>query len=686
MLVHHDTQTQTRCGSLEHTLIYRLLPTFIESTIESMPFSDSDDEDEDARKPAAQPTTTRISLESHPDEPVATTQSTPCVLPVEGEVPFLVTHWLSGFALEHENSLEEKQPEQQAALAKIRQSAADLARAFEALGSFGQRRAFGVCMPQRHEREKISMPFNAHLFSCVRCVSFPQPTGERSGPTATKRVTYADMKRTWSSCGSHQLEHLLQSTKSAATVVDATLRRNAPIHRVPAASAEAVRNGAVTKASAAGAGGGRTLQDAIVVTDENNNNDSSERGSGGGATDLSWEQAAAISVLQSPLHWMEPPALAERNADPSLANATRASSFSQQPSRAVVLTSGNQEMSSKAANSMRHYLELRTQCQNESTQIRSMQRSMQHQHDTLARLEKEQWQSLTARSSALPSSEDVPTMLDEVQSAQLTAERVVAQLQRQLPLLEATHATTLRRMQAARHAALADYAAARCLRQDYRDPMSTANIVPPQSLRNRTILNLVHRQVGTDRCLGRSVPRTMGRIRLAGSMVEDRQALLHHRFSHAATINTHLSYPVYCLRLDRTGRYFITGSDDYLVKIFCLGGNIVGASSHERGRLDPAMYARGAVLVCTLKGHSGVINDIGVSSDNCFLATASADGDCRVWCLKDGCPVAILRGHLGGANMVRLTLPSWSILRRPFFLLELTNNYLLGLSRYHGPR
>jgi WD40 repeat protein len=58
------------------------------------------------------------------------------------------------------------------------------------------------------------------------------------------------------------------------------------------------------------------------------------------------------------------------------------------------------------------------------------------------------------------------------------------------------------------------------------------------------------------------------------------------------------------------------------------------------------------VLVCSLGGHAGVINDINVSSDNCFLATASVDGDVRIWGLKDGCPIAILRGHKGGANMV----------------------------------
>jgi WD40 repeat protein len=50
-----------------------------------------------------------------------------------------------------------------------------------------------------------------------------------------------------------------------------------------------------------------------------------------------------------------------------------------------------------------------------------------------------------------------------------------------------------------------------------------------------------------------------------------------------------------------------------------------------------------------------VINDIDVSMDNCFLATASDDGDVRVWGLKNGCPIAILRGHKRGANMV-----SWS--------------------------
>ncbi|EED92123.1 WD40-repeat protein, partial [Thalassiosira pseudonana CCMP1335] len=93
---------------------------------------------------------------------------------------------------------------------------------------------------------------------------------------------------------------------------------------------------------------------------------------------------------------------------------------------------------------------------------------------------------------------------------------------------------------------------------------------------------------------------------------------------------------VYCLKFDRTGRYFVTGADDQLVKLFHLGA--------------------GAVLVCSLRGHAGVVSDIDVSVDNALLATASADGDVRVWGLRDGCPVAILRGHKDGANMVSLDL------------------------------
>ena len=50
--------------------------------------------------------------------------------------------------------------------------------------------------------------------------------------------------------------------------------------------------------------------------------------------------------------------------------------------------------------------------------------------------------------------------------------------------------------------------------------------------------------------------------------------------------------------------------------------------------------------------HAGSLYILTTPEGATMPATASEDGDCRVWGLKDGCPIAILRGHKGGANMV----------------------------------
>jgi PH-interacting protein len=124
------------------------------------------------------------------------------------------------------------------------------------------------------------------------------------------------------------------------------------------------------------------------------------------------------------------------------------------------------------------------------------------------------------------------------------------------------------------------------------------------------------------------------------------------------TASAHLAFPVYCLAFDKTGRYFVTGADDCLVKVFYIGAARSNASTQctfSYGSNDHS-----AVLVCTLRGHAGVICDVDVSADNAFLATASDDGDVRVWGLKDGTPIAILRGHRDGANMVRTDWESFN--------------------------
>jgi len=290
----------------------------------------------------------------------------------------------------------------------------------------------------------------------------------------------------------------------------------------------------------------------------------------------------------------------------------------------------------------------------------------------------------------------------------LESERVSAQLSRKLE--EIARQGTQGNMHMAQLVARAVRKEVMNVRARYTDPSSLSSLVGDYGgvgycgARSSSALSYVlHRQYrGGGRRIGGPVlttTKTTSRAlsRLCGSIVAS-------RISHAATVNCHLFYPVYCLRFDRTGQYFVTGADDQLVKVFRLGA--FSSSSRKRWRQHPqqtennattsttatnpevlmmgdnyhdtedrdgeAKCYRGAVLVCTLRGHAAVITDIDVSSDNALLATASEDGDVRIWGMENGCPVAILRGHKGGANMV-----SWSVMT-PFRLVTAGDD---GLAR-----
>jgi len=114
--------------------------------------------------------------------------------------------------------------------------------------------------------------------------------------------------------------------------------------------------------------------------------------------------------------------------------------------------------------------------------------------------------------------------------------------------------------------------------------------------------------------------------------------------------------------MDKTGTYFVSGADDHLAKLFRLGNHAhrttTNHNNNNTNNTSSIAYSQyhGATLICTLKGHAGVITDIDVSVDNALLATASEDGDCRIWGLRDGSPIAILRGHIGGVTMVSFSL------------------------------
>ena len=301
-------------------------------------------------------------------------------------------------------------------------------------------------------------------------------------------------------------------------------------------------------------------------------------------------------------------------------------------------------LTAHSADTVRHFLNQRTIFRKEESQTQSLKDSLALQENTWSELQ-QQKSHLEAQNGALDPPEKL-AMMDSIQESEQNCTRVMATLQRQLQNREPIHILE-GGVVTAEAAARQSFAETKEVLANYRNASTDNRLVLSK---NRVLFNLVNRQLGIDRMGGRGVPRSMGRLRTTCLPSETRKALLFSRLSHAATVNTHLSYPVYCLKFDRTGQYFATGADDYLVKVFCVGGSIASTRSSTR----PSTFARGPVLVYTLRGHAGVINDIDVSCDNSFLATASEDGDCRVWGLKDGRPVAILRGHVGGANMVSL--------------------------------
>ena len=91
-------------------------------------------------------------------------------------------------------------------------------------------------------------------------------------------------------------------------------------------------------------------------------------------------------------------------------------------------------------------------------------------------------------------------------------------------------------------------------------------------------------------------------------------------FQELVIMNGH-RFPTFCLLFDRTNNRIITGSDDYLIKIWS---------------------AQSGYLLFTLRGHSAVVTYMDLSTDNTMLASASDDGIVRVWDLRTSAPVAVL--------------------------------------------
>ncbi|KAJ3365603.1 hypothetical protein GGF32_008736 [Allomyces javanicus] len=121
------------------------------------------------------------------------------------------------------------------------------------------------------------------------------------------------------------------------------------------------------------------------------------------------------------------------------------------------------------------------------------------------------------------------------------------------------------------------------------------------------------------------------RERIAPSMSRPGAVTLEasmRRFEPIGQVVGH-TFEVLCMTFDRTQKRFITGSNDWTIKIWCA----------ETGWL----------LHC-LRGHLGDVQCLAVNRENTMIASGACDGTIRVWNLQTGQPMAILRTPLVGTH------------------------------------
>ena len=473
-------------------------------------------------------------------------------------------------------------------------------------------------------------------------------------------ATYSDVRRRWSGVPPRHLETVARAVATTNAATTTTMAASGPRNLL-----EAVHETTTTSSSSGsrekGTTGGRTVQDAIAVDETGPATSSSSSSNDHSETATSDATGNIFSILQSPSLLVTSAQAGTNATAESSSNNIIDAEQATISGPTLLARSSFVEMGQATATTMRKLLETRELLQSTQSEINVLNASITSQAATVEALN-EKYRRLAETGADMTSMLEVS---DEVKSGKQECERVTAQLQRKLvDLTSKLQSEQDELMKLEKQVKSLDRKRKTVVRGSLDPYWSWPGILAPNSRigANSTLHTILGRQQGLSRPRKTTMPPRSSILHgpTESHFMATRKALLSTRLSHAATINTHLGYPVYCLRFDRTGRYFISGADDYLIKVFHMGSgkSCNNKDPNDASRLLRCNYGanlRGAVLVCSLRGHAGVINDIDVSSDNAFLATASVDGDVRVWGLKDGCPVAILRGHKGGANMV-----SWS--------------------------
>ncbi|KAI9283252.1 hypothetical protein BY458DRAFT_467512 [Sporodiniella umbellata] len=131
-------------------------------------------------------------------------------------------------------------------------------------------------------------------------------------------------------------------------------------------------------------------------------------------------------------------------------------------------------------------------------------------------------------------------------------------------------------------------------------------------------------------------------------------------YRELVTISGHRN-PVYCVAFDNTNRRLFTGSDDFLVKVWCV---------------------RTGYLVHTIRGHQNIITDIAINQENTLIATTSSDGCVRVWTMDEYKPIMCLKPNTATVKPFTTVKFSPSTKNETRYLLATNEDGLVRLWRW----
>jgi hypothetical protein len=565
-------------------------------------------------------------IEPEPPLPSLPKIKDPIKLNHHPDLPFLVTHWVDHYAagsavtfgegksmdLDKATTQAEEQSKKKEAILRLQRAAKDMAWAFETLGAFGDSTGGLLTLANDLDLSSRRTTYTdlKRKYGHVLSSAFASDTADNHNANAA-RVALLDSLVIASSSASNEASKCVMETVMPWSLLEAAYEGTVPTSNPVSSSG---KTSETRQASSLGVGR-RVGESSSDPADES-------------LDDLLPSNESAGSTIQNPVLM----GVAASNATRRGAVCTAMTSGK----LAMTLGSNVEAVTNRASEASRKYLSIRTKL---SEDVNEFQKTRAAMKTAITR----------AETSGSGDQFDASSDLDQ--------HRVIAQLQRRLGEMHLNISTVKKEATDAKREADKAFQELSSIHSRYIDPYQTYGrcqfsmrriALKPILMRSGCLSQV--RQRSNFALSGVITQQYQGR-RMPSDLAHSQLSILKSRFSHAVTINCHLVYPIYCLKFDKTGKYFITGSDDQLVKLFHLGAGPKNGERPAGKRFSYGANMRGAVLCCTLRGHAGVVTDIDVSSDNALLATASADGDVRVWGLRDGCPVAILRGHKE-ANMV----------------------------------